>query len=198
MRSNRSYDVCIMFAAFRSLVAASAAVFLSILLITPSASAGDLVAFSTPVAAGTIVVRTSERRLYLVLGEGRALRYVVGVGRARSQWAGTSFIDGKYVRPNWAPPASIKRERPGLPDVIASGSPANPMGVAAMTLAGGGIRHPWHQRAELHRGLRLPRLHPDVQPGHSRSFRSRPHWNSRRSDALNLRNANLEGSRDSR
>ena len=47
------------------------------------------------------------------------------------------FIDGKFVRPNWAPPASIRRERPGLPDVILSGSPANPMGVAAMTLSGG-------------------------------------------------------------
>ena len=122
---------------FVALLLATVSGSISILTITPSASAGDLVAFSTAVSAGSIVVRTSERRLYLVLGEGRALRYVVGVGRARSQWAGTSFIDGKYVRPNWAPPASIKRERPGLPDVIASGSPANPMGVAAMTLAGG-------------------------------------------------------------
>jgi lipoprotein-anchoring transpeptidase ErfK/SrfK len=72
-----------------------------------------------------------------VLGNGRALRYVVGVGRAGRQWAGSSFIDGKYIRPNWTPPDLIKRERPSVPEVIASGSPANPMGAAAMTLSGG-------------------------------------------------------------
>jgi lipoprotein-anchoring transpeptidase ErfK/SrfK len=101
------------------------------------ADAADTIVFSGDAAAGTIVVSTKERRLYLVLGGGRALRYIVGVGRAGSQWAGRSFIDGKYIRPNWAPPNSIKREQPGLPDVIPSGAPGNPMGAAAMTLAGG-------------------------------------------------------------
>lgn len=103
----------------------------------PAASAGVPVAFHEKVKSGTIVVRTSERRLYLVLGDSRAIRYVVGVGRKGSQWAGESAIDGKFVRPNWAPPASIRRERPGLPAVIPSGSPSNPMGAAALTLAGG-------------------------------------------------------------
>lgn len=102
-----------------------------------SASAGMPVAFIGKVKSGTIVVRTSERRLYLVLGDGRAIQYVVGVGRKGSQWAGKTAVDGKFVRPNWAPPASIRRERPGLPAVIPSGSPSNPMGAAAMTLAGG-------------------------------------------------------------
>jgi lipoprotein-anchoring transpeptidase ErfK/SrfK len=83
------------------------------------------------------VVRTGERRLYLMLGNGQALRYPVGVGRAGMQWAGTSTIDGKYIEPAWSPPESIRRENPRLPDVIPSGSPHNPMGVAAMTLAGG-------------------------------------------------------------
>lgn len=101
------------------------------------AAAAEIVSFDSDASAGTIVVRTHERRLYLVLGEGRALRYIVGVGRIRSQWAGSSYINGKYIRPNWAPPSSIKREEPGLPDVIASGAPGNPMGAAAMTLAGG-------------------------------------------------------------
>ena len=98
---------------------------------------GNVVAVKGNFAAGTIVVRTGERRLYLILGSGQALRYPVGVGRAGMQWAGTSSIDGKYVEPAWAPPASIRRENPRLPDVIPSGSPHNPMGVAAMTLAGG-------------------------------------------------------------
>ncbi|HEY2135178.1 MAG TPA: L,D-transpeptidase [Xanthobacteraceae bacterium] len=105
---------------------------------TASARAREIVAFTTPgYSAGTIVVRTTERRLYLVLGNGQALRYPVGVGRAGRQWSGMSRIDGKYVNPAWAPPPEIKRDKPSLPDVIPGGSPHNPMGVAAMTLAGG-------------------------------------------------------------
>jgi lipoprotein-anchoring transpeptidase ErfK/SrfK len=102
------------------------------------ASAREVVAFAAPgYSAGTIVVRTAERRLYLVLGDGRAIRYPVGVGRAGQQWSGVSRVDGKYLRPAWAPPPEIKRDHPGLPDVIAGGSPRNPMGVAALTLTGG-------------------------------------------------------------
>jgi lipoprotein-anchoring transpeptidase ErfK/SrfK len=87
--------------------------------------------------AGTIVVKTNERRLYYVLGGGRALRYPVGVGRAGKAWAGTSFISRKVLRPAWSPPTEVKRDKPSLPDVIPGGSPRNPMGVAAMTLSGG-------------------------------------------------------------
>jgi lipoprotein-anchoring transpeptidase ErfK/SrfK len=88
-------------------------------------------------APGTIVISTAERRLYFVLGNGQAIRYVVGVGRDGQQWAGVSRIDGKYVQPAWAPPEDIKRENPALPNVIPGGSPHNPMGVAALTLQGG-------------------------------------------------------------
>lgn len=102
------------------------------------ASAREVVSFNAPgYSAGTIVVRTTERRLYLVLGNGQAIRYMVGVGRAGKQWAGVSRIDGKYLNPAWAPPAEVKHDNPRLPDVIPGGSPRNPMGVAAMTLAGG-------------------------------------------------------------
>jgi len=62
---------------------------------------------------------------------------MVGVGRAGKQWAGVSRIDGKYLRPAWAPPPEIRRDKPSLPSVIPGGSPRNPMGVAAMTLSGG-------------------------------------------------------------
>jgi lipoprotein-anchoring transpeptidase ErfK/SrfK len=86
---------------------------------------------------GTIVVRTHQRRLFLVVGQDRAISYPVGVGRAGQQWAGTASISGKYIRPAWSPPADIKRANPRLPDVIAGGSPRNPMGAAAMTLSGG-------------------------------------------------------------
>ncbi|UGA43196.1 L,D-transpeptidase [Bradyrhizobium quebecense] len=86
---------------------------------------------------GTIVVKTNERRLYLILDSGHAMRYPVGVGKSGKQWAGTTRIDGKYRNPAWSPPAEVKRDKPSIPNVIAGGSPANPMGVAAMTLAGG-------------------------------------------------------------
>jgi lipoprotein-anchoring transpeptidase ErfK/SrfK len=86
---------------------------------------------------GTIVVKTNERHLYLILDDGHAMRYPVGVGKAGKQWAGTTRINGKYLNPAWSPPAEVKRDVPSLPDVIPGGSPHNPMGVAAMTLAGG-------------------------------------------------------------
>ena len=85
-------------------------------------------------APGTIVIRTAERQLYLVEGGGTALRYRVAVGRPGKQWLGEARIDGKYVRPAWSPPAEVKRDNPRLPDVIAGGSPGNPMGMRALTL----------------------------------------------------------------
>ena len=99
-------------------------------------ASGDVVAFPGHYSPGTVVVRTNERRLYLVVDGERAIRYPVGVGKAGKQWAGTSYIDGKYLNPAWSPPAEVKRDKPSLPDVIAGGTPQNPMGVAAMTLAG--------------------------------------------------------------
>jgi len=98
---------------------------------------GDVVTMNETVRLGTIIVRTNERRLYYVTGVGQAIRYPVGVGRVGKQWAGTSYITGKYSRPAWSPPAEVRRDKPNLPQVIAGGSPGNPMGVAAMTLAGG-------------------------------------------------------------
>jgi lipoprotein-anchoring transpeptidase ErfK/SrfK len=123
----------------RSLAAIAAAAGLFTILATsqPAQARGDVVAFNGGYSAGTVVVKTNERRLYFVIGEGRAIRYPVGVGKAGMQWAGTARIDGKYVQPAWSPPADIKRENPKLPDVIPGGSPRNPMGVAAMTLSGG-------------------------------------------------------------
>jgi lipoprotein-anchoring transpeptidase ErfK/SrfK len=118
-------------------VTALAAVWVAAVNATP-VEAREVVAFRDPgVSAGTVVVRTHERRLYYVLGDGRAIRYPVGVGRAGKQWAGTTRIDGKYVRPAWSPPKEVKRDKPSIPDLIPGGSPRNPMGAAALTLAGG-------------------------------------------------------------
>jgi lipoprotein-anchoring transpeptidase ErfK/SrfK len=88
-------------------------------------------------SAGTIVVKTRERRLYYVLGNGKAVRYPVGVGRPNKQWSGQSAISGKYIRPAWSPPDEVRRDNPRLPYVIPGGAPNNPMGAAALTIAGG-------------------------------------------------------------
>src|ERR1700754_5174575 len=108
------------------------------LSMTDTAQAGpDVVGFRGDYPPGTIVVKPNERRLYLVVDQGRPVRYPVGVGRAGKQWAGTTRIDGKYTNPAWSPPAEVKRDKPNMPSVIPGGSPRNPMGVAAMTLSGG-------------------------------------------------------------
>jgi lipoprotein-anchoring transpeptidase ErfK/SrfK len=102
-----------------------------------AASAREMVRLDASVRPGTIVVRTAERRLYLVVGSGAAIRYPVAVGKPGKQWFGWSAVDGKHMRPAWAPPAEVKRDNPRLPSVIPGGAPGNPMGIAALTLSGG-------------------------------------------------------------
>lgn len=116
---------------------AAAALGAGILATTAATAAPQVVPFRSGYYPGTIIVKTNERKLYLVVDQGVAVRYPVGVGRAGKQWAGTARIDGKYRNPAWAPPADVKRDNPNLPSVIPGGSPYNPMGVAAMTLTGG-------------------------------------------------------------
>ena len=98
--------------------------------------AAENVAFDEA-AAGTIVVHTQDRELFLVLEGGRALRYSVGVGRQATQWTGHAAIADMFVLPNWVPPPEVRRDNPGLPAMIAGGEANNPLGAAAMTLAGG-------------------------------------------------------------
>jgi lipoprotein-anchoring transpeptidase ErfK/SrfK len=119
----------------RWLAAAAAAV--SLLAAASSAQAGAIVGFSGSYSAGTVVVKTGERSLYYVLGNGKAVRYSVGVGMSGKQWTGTTMIDGKHLKPAWSPPADVKRDKPSIPNLIAGGSPRNPMGAAALTLARG-------------------------------------------------------------
>ena len=86
---------------------------------------------------GTVVISQSQRRLYLVTGDGGPISYPVAVGRSGKQWRGTVSIDGKYRNPAWAPPAEVKRAEPWLPNYIPGGSSRNPMGMRALTLTGG-------------------------------------------------------------
>ena len=122
---------------FRVAVALAATIGAGILMSTAVEARPNVVGFRGDYSPGTIVVKTNERRLYLILDSGHAMRYPVGVGRYGKQWAGTTRIDGKYSNPAWSPPKEVKRDKPSMPDVIPGGSPRNPMGVAAMTLSGG-------------------------------------------------------------
>ncbi len=121
----------------RTATIALAAATLMMMGTAASASTREVVRYNAEVQPGTIVVKTAERKLYLVLGDGEAIRYTVAVGRPGKQWQGKAQVNGKYVQPAWTPPAEVKADNPKLPDVIPGGAPNNPMGVAAMTLSGG-------------------------------------------------------------
>jgi len=82
---------------------------------------------------GTVVVRTSERRLYLILGKGQAMMYGIGVGREGFTWSGVSTVTDKREWPDWTPPPEMIRRRPDLPRHM-RGGPENPLGARAMYL----------------------------------------------------------------
>ena len=98
-------------------------------------------------AAGTIVINTRERMLYLVQESGRALRYGIGVGRPGFTWAGTHEITRKREWPDWTPPDEMLKRRPDLPRHMVGG-PDNPLGARAMYLGSTlyrihGSNEPW-------------------------------------------------------
>ena len=82
---------------------------------------------------GTIVINTRERRLYLVIGNGQALRYGIGVGRDGFTWSGVKHVSAKREWPDWTPPSQMLRRRPDLPRHMAGG-PDNPLGARALYL----------------------------------------------------------------
>ena len=89
--------------------------------------------FDSHYAPGTIVVNTAERRLYLVLPNGQALRYGIGVGRDGYRWGGVHRISAKKEWPSWTPPSQMLARRPDLPRHMAGGID-NPLGARAIYL----------------------------------------------------------------
>jgi len=89
--------------------------------------------FRTNEPPGTIVVHTEERFLYLVQGNGQAIRYGVGVGREGFQWQGLLKISRKQEWPDWRPPPEMIERQPYLPRFMAGG-PGNPLGARALYL----------------------------------------------------------------
>ena len=80
---------------------------------------------------GTIVVNTTERRLYLIQPDGKAIKYGIGVGREGFQWGGTHSITMKREWPDWRPPEQMLKRRPDLPRFM-PGGPNNPLGARAL------------------------------------------------------------------
>ena len=103
-----------------------------------SAQAREIVGFSGTYSSGTIVVKTSERALYYVLGNGKAVRYPVGVGRAGKQWTGTAYDQRQAAQAGVVAAGRGQARQAVAAERDSGGSPSNPMGAAAMTLSGGG------------------------------------------------------------
>jgi lipoprotein-anchoring transpeptidase ErfK/SrfK len=101
--------------------------------VTPERLRRQVVAFNTSEAPGTIVIDTGNTVLYYVLGQGRAMRYGVGVGREGFTWSGVQTISRKAEWPDWHPPAAMIARQPYLPRFMAGG-PGNPLGARAMYL----------------------------------------------------------------
>jgi lipoprotein-anchoring transpeptidase ErfK/SrfK len=99
----------------------------------PSRFRRQVVAYDSREAPGTIVIDTPNTYLYYVLGNGRAIRYGIGVGREGFTWSGVQTVARKTEWPDWHPPAEMIARQPYLPRFM-SGGPGNPLGARAMYL----------------------------------------------------------------
>lgn len=141
MSPNRSLAAVVAILASATALPASAA---SSFVQVASATIDDLPgrpAIAMPVDAdpGTIVIKTSERKLYLVTGPDRALVYDIAVGKPSEQWFGKSWVSKKRDRPTWTPTPSMRAKNPRLPQSVGPG-PANPLGERAINLGWGAYR----------------------------------------------------------
>jgi lipoprotein-anchoring transpeptidase ErfK/SrfK len=107
-------------------------VILAALACASPAEARQLVGFDRA-PPGTIVIRNSERALYLTLGNGAAYRYPIAVGRQARQWTGVARVAAMVPFPTWQPPATVRRDSPHLPLLVPPG-PRNPLGTRALVL----------------------------------------------------------------
>ena len=103
--------------------------------------------YSSGEKPGTIIIETRKRYLYLVLNDGKALRYGIGVGRSGFTWKGAERISRKAEWPDWRPPAEMIERQPDLPEFM-EGGPNNPLGARALYLGGTeyrihGTAQPW-------------------------------------------------------
>ena len=107
----------------------------------------QVVAYKSNQKAGTIIVNTGEKHLYLVLGNGKAVRYGIGTAKSGFEWSGTHRVSNKREWPGWTPPAEMKKRRPELPDYMPGGI-NNPLGARAIYIGSTlyrihGTNEPW-------------------------------------------------------
>jgi lipoprotein-anchoring transpeptidase ErfK/SrfK len=93
----------------------------------------QVVNYATPVAAGTIIIDTTQTYLYYVLGDGKAIRYGIGVGRDGFAWSGAQTVTRMAEWPDWTPPQEMIERQPYLPRWMAGGK-GNPLGARAIYL----------------------------------------------------------------
>ena len=93
----------------------------------------QVVNYPTRIAAGTVVIDTAQTYLYYLLGDGRAIRYGIGVGRAGFTWSGAQAVTRKAEWPDWTPPQEMIARQPYLPRWMAGGE-GNPLGARAIYL----------------------------------------------------------------
>ena len=99
----------------------------------------QVVNYASNEAPGTVIIDTPHTFLYYVLGNGKAIRYGIGVGRQGFTWAGVKQVARKAEWPDWYPPAEMIARQPYLPRMVAGG-PGNPLGARAMYLGGSEYR----------------------------------------------------------
>jgi lipoprotein-anchoring transpeptidase ErfK/SrfK len=107
--------------------------FFAALFGNPDPLARQTVSFPGKYKPGTIIISTSQRRLYFVTGQDQAIRYGIGVGRPGFTWTGVKHVSNKREWPGWTPPATMLKRRPDLPRHMAGGI-ENPLGARAMYL----------------------------------------------------------------
>jgi lipoprotein-anchoring transpeptidase ErfK/SrfK len=112
-----------------------------------SAIKKQIVEYETTQKPGTIIIETGERRLYLVLEDGKAMKYGIGVGRDGFTWSGTHRITRKAEWPGWTPPPAMRKRVPDLPAYM-PGGPDNPLGARALYIGSTlyrvhGTSEPW-------------------------------------------------------
>jgi lipoprotein-anchoring transpeptidase ErfK/SrfK len=97
------------------------------------AQAPALVAFPYDYPTSSIVIDTSGRKLYYVLGNSQAYMYPISVGREGFNWTGTETVSRKQAWPDWHPPEEMRQRDPRLPEKM-TGGVRNPLGAMALYL----------------------------------------------------------------
>jgi lipoprotein-anchoring transpeptidase ErfK/SrfK len=111
-------------------------IFLLVVVFVPAIAQPPRISVPGDYAVGSIIIKTTERKLLYVRGKNDIVTYSIAVGRQGRKWSGTTTISRKVLNPAWAPPPIIRKSNPRLPALVKAG-PNNPLGVAVLVLGDG-------------------------------------------------------------